>query len=213
MMSNTGCLAAPQTAQLTDWFLVQLAEVLVLVMWLTRGGETSVWPQHDQKVLWSLSKHLTIRATSSCKPPNQHPLYHSFLNILYPAKRKDNHTKDLLISLTHSQSFHSKRPFCKVCYFWFLIMIHTNGRTRRNLRVHFMGSTDPGGKKKKRETDGKFEQIILVWENVVFKDGWGGGGGGVDKKRHFWMRDSRIPVIVIQAKDSKASDMGRRNCM
>lgn len=54
------------------------SEVLVLVMWLTRRGATSVWLQHNQKVLWSLSKHPTKLAMPSCKTTDQHLCFHSF---------------------------------------------------------------------------------------------------------------------------------------
>lgn len=63
---------------LLDRLISSLAcfEVSVLVMWLTRGSAMNVWPQHDQKVLWSLFKHLTIPAMPSCKTANPYPLYH-----------------------------------------------------------------------------------------------------------------------------------------
>lgn len=71
----TLCLAATLTGNpdtLPTWLISSPAcfEVLVLVMWLTQGGETNVWPQHDQKVLWSPSEPLTIPAMPSHKLPS-----------------------------------------------------------------------------------------------------------------------------------------------
>ncbi len=105
-LSNfTLCLAAtlignPDTHCPLDRLISSPAcsEVLVLVMWLTQGGETNVWPQHDQKVLWSLSKPLTIPAMPGRKPSQtastSSHLFSALQNILPTAQRRDDHTKD-----------------------------------------------------------------------------------------------------------------------
>ena len=65
--------------------------------------------------------------------------------------------------------------------------------------VNFKGSADP----EKRTTDGEVWPFYLG----VRKCGgwWGWEGLTVGFERHFWMRHSSIPVIVIQATCSKAS--------
>lgn len=125
-------------------------------MGLTHGGETNVWPQHDQKVLWSLPKLLTMQAMPSRKPAqaaltSSHP-FSAPQNIL-PTARDGMATQKTCKLHWHTLNASRESDVWK------------SGEWGRAFGISFYSFGWPLGKKK-RTTNGKFDHFILAWENV-----------------------------------------------